>query len=241
MYLFFSKEGKRKMRSVIKIQTSHPKEGIQGSVQLFLGGYWKVPNETNKVEKLIDRVFPDYADNLRNMNNFALSHIDISQCDLLISYNEDEIQIRIFHDHIETLRELTGKLFKEFYEKILKQGKMDFRIKEILISEGNKNNVLDRGIGAVKRFDYIKKALRDKRSEIFFFAVVVFVVIFLVIYIVDAYQTGKTDNIFYELITKIPGPFMASALLTITNIVIYYTNLRSKTNIIWGVNTTDEE
>jgi hypothetical protein len=63
----------------------------------------------------------------------------------------------------------------------------------------------------------------------------------MLIYIPTAFGTEQQNTLAYELISKIVGPFVASCLLTGTNLLIHYWKLTSKTNIIWGVGAGSKE
>ena len=225
------------MRSVIKIHSTIPQHGLKGAFEVLLAADWVLPaDEDTTVRALIDRVYLEYRPDIERMNNFAFAHKMIPKCDMLVSFTGSDIQIRIFHDHIETLRELTGFFLKQFYDKLIAPSKYSFDVTEpITISEAHNNNILDVGVKAINRGDYIKKIIHDRYSELVFFCIVLMVTIATISYITWAFGTTAKQTLTYELVSKIIGPFLASSLLTVTNILIYYWRLRANTNIIWGI------
>jgi hypothetical protein len=224
------------MRSIIKLQSDVPKHPLKGAVEMHFDSVWLPPiNEQKTVEALIGRVYPEYIDEIRGMDNCAFIHKTIPDCELLISHKDKDIQVRIFHDHIVTLRELTGAFLKRFYDKIVKAESHSFKIDEIAISEAQKNNLLDTGACAVRRLDYCKKIWADRHTEIIFFFLVFAIAAGTLGITIAEFGTPSQKSLPYELASKVTGPFLASSILTLTNLVIYYWKLRTSTNILWGM------
>lgn len=225
------------MRSVIKIHSNIPQHGLKGAFEVHLTAEWVLPaDEESNIKALIDRVYLEYRSEIERMDNFALIHKRIPKCEMLVSFKGNDIQIRIFHDHIETLRELTGFFLKQFNDKLIAPSKYSFDVLEpITISEAHNNNILDIGVKAISRVDYIKKIAGDRYSELVFFVIVFLITIVTISYISWAYGKPAEQTLTYELLGKIIGPFLASSLLTVTNILIYYWKLKANSNIIWGV------
>jgi hypothetical protein len=223
------------MRTIIKIRSSVPKEKNSGMILTHFSDEWQEPKDENElIAKLIDRVYPDYKPKIHDMYNIAISHKDLENCDMLISYLNEDIQIRIFYDHIATLRELSGSFLKSFYKFIIVPHKYSFFVNEIVISEAHNNNRLDEGRIALNLKDYIKRTITDKWSEFILFLFVTLLMVFTLIFTIVLFDPSNVSTLGYELASKCVAPFLASSILTGTNLFIYFFKLKSHTNIIWG-------
>lgn len=223
------------MRSVITMRSNISRAGLEGALQVLLNADWKFPlNKDQVITSLISRIYPDYREEIKIMNNIAFVHKNISNCEVLFSYSDTDMQIRVFHDHLETLRELTGALLKEVATGLIKSAKANIEIlAPIIISEAHNNNILHTGVMAIKQQDYMAKVIQDRNSEVSFFGIAFILSILMLIYISYAFGTHQNNTVFYEIVGKIAGPFLATSFLTGTNLLLYYWKLKEKTNIIW--------
>jgi hypothetical protein len=224
------------MRVIVKIKSNVPKEGFRELIINNFKDYWCTPeNESDFVRSLIDRVYPNVRPSINIMTNYAFAHKTIENCHMLISLNADDIEIRIFYDHIATLRELSGKFLKQFKTYIIKPHNYLFEHPNtVLISEAHNNNVLDAGVIALNYKDYISKTIKDRRSEFFLFCAISALAILTMVVTISLFHTPQKDTLIYELSSKCIAPFLASAILTGLNLLIFFWRLRTNTNIIWG-------
>jgi hypothetical protein len=234
------------VRSIARIRTNIKTTDLSGAVGHHFARDWSCPTNkafNEKLQQLLSRVHPDISQCIKHLTHVVLVHRHIDGCDALVSYSADDdvIQVRIFHDHIETLRDVTGKFLKRFYKSFAaKEKKVIFELdgddegnRYIEIAEVQKNNVLDSGVLGLRHLDYIRKTLRDRLSEFWFGLLATIVSLAGIAYLYCNFHVDpKTFE--YECISKLIGPFMAAALLTFTHLFLHYWALRAKTNVIWG-------
>lgn len=224
------------MRVIIKIKSNVPKEGFKGLITNNFKNDWVSPdNEVVLVDGLISRVYPNYRDSLSKMTNYVFIHKNLENCNMLISIQSDDIEIRIFYDHIATLRELSGSFLKLFKLYIIKPHNYLFEhTNNVIISEAHNNNVLDEGKIALNFKDYVIKTFNERKSESIIFlltAVLTFCTLFYMIY---NFNSPVHNSLFYELSSKSIAPFFTTTILTGLNLLIFFWRLKSNTNIIWG-------
>jgi hypothetical protein len=226
------------MRAIIKIQSNVPKAGFDSLITSNYNDSWDIPDDKIEiVENLIGRVYENHIDEIEKMKNYAFKHKTIDSCFLLISISNDNIDIRIFYDHIATLRELAGKFLKDFERFIIAPHKDKYTFDHnypVIISEAHNNNILDEGIIALKTKDYYKKTIRDRKTEFFLFCIISFLTILTLILTIIFFSTPQKATLGYELVSKCIAPFFASSILTGMNLLVYYWHLKSNTNILWG-------
>ena len=224
------------MRVIIKIKSNVPKIGFRELILSNFKDDWQLPtNEIDLVHNLIGRVYSNYREPISKMLNYSLEHRTLENCYMLISILSEDIEIRIFYDHIASLRELSGTFLKSFERFIIKPHKYTFKHQgNVIISEAHNNNILDEGVVALKVKDYFDKTVNDRRSEFLLFCFISFLSIITLVITISYFKSPRNVTLIYELASKCIAPFLASAILTGMNLLVYFWRLRANTNILWG-------
>lgn len=196
---------------------------------------WKDPeNKSELVDKLTTKVFSEVQPKIKGKKNLALINEKLKNCELLITFDENDMyfEVRIFYDHIQTLKRLTSVVLKSIQNDIQKQ-KHIFEPTQIIIAEIQLDNVLLEGMYYNNRLALLKKIIfKDKKIEtIFVFVVFLFTVISL--WYVWVNFKNNDDTIWYELGSKSLAPFATSTILTVINIWSYAILTYKNTNIVW--------
>jgi magnesium-transporting ATPase (P-type) len=222
------------MRTIINIETNCTKTRNFFSTQINQNfDSWKFPaNETELIEDLKKLLYEAVKKDIDNKDNIALEHNTLKECYLLITFKEDDnsIQVRLFYDHIQTLRKQTSLLLKIFQKSIMDK-KFTFDPTEITISEVQKDNVLDKGYYYKTTKSLLNKLIfKDKKIETIFVIIIFFITLYLIYYVINHF---KEQTLTYEIVSKCMAPFIASTILTLINITTYLIGAYKNTNIIW--------
>jgi len=227
------------MRAIFKVKIDMTNRDPDGFFQTIMSDYWDFYSEEAKASRysnLIEKVYANDRDYINSMEHLIAKH-KISACECLISYGENthEFDFRIFQDSLQTLKNTTGRLLHDLYYKSLGLGLRRIKLvnKTIEISEINQRNRFATGVLAIRKQDYIKKTFNDKRVETIFLIITFIIFVASIISMSILFQ-NRRNSLNYEIISKLSGPFLASTLLTLLNLILHYNKLRRHSRVIWN-------
>lgn len=223
------------MRTIVSINSNCTK------TEKFFSEYsshlkdWKDPdNKSELVDKLTTKVFSEVQPKIKGKKNIALINEKLKNCELLITFDENDeyFEVRIFYDHIQTLKRLTSVVLKTIQNYIQKQ-KYTFKPTQIIIAEIQLDNILLEGKYYNNRLALLKKIIfKDKLIETIFVFFVFICTGFSFWYVFINFKNND-DTIWYELFSKSLAPFATSTILTVINIWSYAILTYKNTNIVW--------